>query len=142
MSEPHQDFLTASTSSSLSHKTCPKKRLKYYPVVYSSTESEGEEINEDYREIMKPKINDYIIVKVYGKKSVQKFIANVTDVVSKNNYKVRFMIRCPETKNKFVFSNEDEAIVLNTDIIKILHQPSLNSRLQYYFSDVPNILLF
>ncbi|KAG8175599.1 hypothetical protein JTE90_019411 [Oedothorax gibbosus] len=54
--------------------------------------------------------NDYIIVQVFYKRSICYYVANVTECFE-DAYQTRFMSRCCDTKNKFVFSRECEATV-------------------------------
>lgn len=54
-----------------------------------------------------PKMNKYILANVYGTKTVKKYVANVA-AVNNQKLRVKFMSRCPETKDKFVFSGESE----------------------------------
>lgn len=46
--------------------------------------------------------NDYMIVKVFGRKSASHLVANVTKCL-KGAFQVRFMLKCRDTKNKFTF---------------------------------------
>lgn len=62
----------------------------------------------------------------------------VTKCFKEGSYQIRFMRRCNDTKNKFLFSTEPEACVDKDEIVAILKEPNLvNSRGQYVFEELP-----
>lgn len=82
------------------------------------------------------KLNDYVVVEVLGKKNVKQYLGNVTSL-EEDYFQVRFMKRCPDSKNKFVFTEESEAVVAYDELICILEQPKVNNRFHYIFDAIP-----
>lgn len=81
-----------------------------------------------------PGVNDHVIVSVKGSKSVQYYIANVVKENGDDTYDVKYMLKCSETKNIFVYSDEPNSVIEKGDIISMLPQPQLiNKRGQYLF---------
>lgn len=69
--------------------------------------------------------NHQVIVSVKGSKSVQYYIANVVKVNSDDTYDVKYILKCSETKNIFVCSDELNSVIEKGEIICMLPQPQL-----------------
>ncbi|KAJ8868013.1 hypothetical protein PR048_031822 [Dryococelus australis] len=81
-----------------------------------------QEQNMNYK--IRPNHNDYLIVKVTGTKSVRNYIANVTECISEEEVRVRFMTRCAQTAAKMI-SEEQEFIISSSDIVHVMNQPEV-----------------
>lgn len=103
----------------------PSHKLNYADI-YSSSEE------DDDLPCQKPIINDYVLVRLEGKKCTKHFIA----VVLKENdqeFEVKFLKRVGG--NKFIFPNvEDFSIINFVDVVSVLKQPSLDNRERYVFN--------
>lgn len=79
------------------------------------------------------KTNDYVIVKLSGKKSVRYFLALIVSC-DDQDFTVKYMKKI--SSNKFVFEGEKLWTVLKNDIIGKLNQPTINNRELYIFNDI------
>lgn len=106
----------------------------HYSDVYSS---DPEDENLSATTII-PQINDYVVVKFAGKKSIKHYIGLVLSKDG-NEFSLKYMRRV--TGNKFIFPTIDDiSVVDQSDIVFILKQPDLNNRNYYVFTtDLDNI---
>ncbi|GBM61367.1 hypothetical protein AVEN_112247-1 [Araneus ventricosus] len=78
--------------------------------------------------------NDYVVIKLAGKKSVRFYVGVIISQDAFDEYTVKFMRKCG--KDKFTFpENDDIAEVDLSNIVNVLSQPSLNKREQYVFNE-------
>ncbi|GBM24419.1 hypothetical protein AVEN_192729-1, partial [Araneus ventricosus] len=78
--------------------------------------------------------NDYVVIKLAGKKSVRFYVGVIISQDAFDEYTVKFMRKCG--KDKFTFpENDDIAEVDSSNIVNVLSQPSLNKREQYVFNE-------
>nr|XP_023019709.1 longitudinals lacking protein isoform X6 [Leptinotarsa decemlineata] len=90
---------------------------------------------------LKVKENDYVVVKLCGKKSSKYYIGVVQTILPSNEYSVKFMRKRGE--NKFVFPDiEDVSLVMSNEIITVLDTPVLNNRQQYIFEKLDSKFVF
>lgn len=77
-------------------------------------------------------LGDFVIVEFVTVKSKQRYVGQVFDT-DKNDYEVLFMKK--NTEATFVFPTiEDKSWVGRTQIVKVLSQPTVNSRGHYHFT--------
>jgi hypothetical protein len=108
------------------------KRFKYSEI-YSDDSDDEEKPTK-----LKVKNNDFVVVKVFGKKHTFKLYVACISKCLGHGYQVRFMRRCTDTKNKFIFSSEPESCVNEDEVLTVLKEPSLlNSRGVYVFDNLP-----
>ncbi|GBO09255.1 hypothetical protein AVEN_191868-1 [Araneus ventricosus] len=78
--------------------------------------------------------NDYVVIKLAGKKSVRFYVGVIFSQDAFDEYTVKFMRKCG--KDKFTFpENDDIAELDSSNIVNVLSQPSLNKREQYVFNE-------
>ncbi|GBM07913.1 hypothetical protein AVEN_96523-1 [Araneus ventricosus] len=78
--------------------------------------------------------NDYVVIKLAGKKSVRFYVGVIISQDAFDEYTVKFMRKCG--KDKFTFpENDDIAEVDSSNIVNVLSQPSLNKREHYVFNE-------
>lgn len=101
----------------------------------SDNDSDNE---ENISNMTNPKVNDYIIVKLLGKKKFHYYIALVLKESIKD-LTVKFLKK--SSGNKFTFPDiEDVSIIDFKDVVMVLKQPLVNNRQQYEFSVVDKYL--
>ncbi|GBN52437.1 hypothetical protein AVEN_103988-1 [Araneus ventricosus] len=78
--------------------------------------------------------NDYVVIKLAGKKSVRFYVGVIISQDAFDEYTVKFMRKCG--KDKFTFPEKDDIAEVDLcDIVDVLSQPSLNKREQYVFNE-------
>lgn len=124
-----RDFLNLNITANKQETTLERRSV--YSDIYSDDSDNPEENNV--------KNNDFVVVKVFGRKNTVSLYAGcVTKCFKDGSYQIRFMKRCNDTKDKFLFSTEPEASVNRDEIVAILKQPNLiNARGQYVFEELP-----
>lgn len=107
------------------------QKLKVSEVYTSSSESENENILEHHSSSRrKIKINDYVVAKVFSKKSEKYYIALVLSRKEKD-VQLKFLKKCG---TKFVYPEKDDIAYADiSDIVTVLYQPTVNNRQQYSF---------
>lgn len=110
-----------------------QRRNPIYTAIYGDSDSDPDDPSE-----LNVKVSDFVVVKVFGKKSVNFYAGCVTKCFEEAGYQIRFLRKCNDSKNKFLFSTEPEASVNKDEVVAILKQPNLiNSRGQYVFDQLP-----
>lgn len=105
----------------LNNLSGPSKRLSYSDVYSDDSQEELP---------VKVKVNDYVISKIAGKKSIHNYVGVVTKKFN-DELLVKFM---KKSANKFVFPlTDDISLIELPDIVTVLDQPTVNNRQQYQF---------
>lgn len=102
---------------------------------YSSNNNEFAPITSNTTSVLKKtaEAHDYVILKCYGKKTIQHYVGFIQSYsATENEYKVRFLKRTGTFQ--FVFPEKDTLYDVEPgDICTTLNQPTLNHRNQYTF---------
>ena len=78
--------------------------------------------------------NNYVIIKLAGKKSYKYYVALIISQESYNEFTVNFMRKC--SNGTFVFPEKNNiSEVYLSDVVEVLKQPIMNEREQYVFSE-------
>lgn len=84
------------------------------------------------------KVNDFVLVKLTGKKTTNHYIAIIIAIEHKEEYFVKFLKKSA-VGNYFVFPViEDTSVIPLNDIVTVLDDPTVNCREQYIFK-LPNV---
>ncbi|GBM50647.1 hypothetical protein AVEN_61366-1 [Araneus ventricosus] len=78
--------------------------------------------------------NDYVVIKLAGKKSERFYVGVIISQDAFDEYTVKFMRKCGKDKSTFP-ENDDIAEVGLSNIVNVLSQPSLIKREQYVFNE-------
>ncbi|XP_039281907.1 uncharacterized protein LOC120350874 [Nilaparvata lugens] len=99
-----QMLISEPKSTSSNEQETAQKRRSVYSDIYSDDSDNPEENNV--------KSNDFVVVKVFGRENTVCLYAGCGAKCSEDgSYRIRFMKRCNDTKDKFLFSKEPEACV-------------------------------
>ncbi|GBM47786.1 hypothetical protein AVEN_260070-1 [Araneus ventricosus] len=117
-----------------SYKGQKKKRKKKKNRRNSFSDKDSDSNNPPANAIKNIFQNDYVVIKLAGKKSVRFYVGVIFSQDAFDEYTVKFMRKCG--KDKFTFpENDDIAELDSSNIVNVLSQPSLNKREQYVFNE-------
>ncbi|GBM46251.1 hypothetical protein AVEN_224817-1 [Araneus ventricosus] len=109
-------------------------KLKYSDVYSSDSFSDSDSNNLPANAIKNIVQNDYVVIKLAGKKSERFYVGVIISQDAFDEYTVKFMRKCGKDKSTFP-ENDDIAEVGSSNIVNVLSQPSLNKREQYVFNE-------
>ncbi|XP_072384718.1 uncharacterized protein [Diabrotica undecimpunctata] len=122
-------------------KFTQRKRVQYKDIYSSDSDSDEMTINESKtpktKYSIRPKLNNFIVVKLSSKKYSKNFVGLVINIDKEYNYTVKFLKKIH--KYKFVFPKKEDVSTISLDeVVCILTSPDLNKREQYIFSSLPS----
>ncbi|KAG5900266.1 hypothetical protein JTB14_000793 [Gonioctena quinquepunctata] len=104
---------------------------------YEDVYPEQQQQTANNKKIIIPEVkeNDYVVVKLCGKKSTKYYVGLVQSALPSHELSVKFMKKCGQ--NKFIFPElEDISLVMSAEVIAVLDTPVLNNRHQYIFENI------
>lgn len=113
------------------------KRI-HYSDVYSSDEDSSSEHHTSRICSLLPNRNDYVVVRLTGKKVMKHFVGVVLEIDLNKELTVKFLKKCGP--NKFLFPDKDDiSLVMPSEIVCVLSTPSLNKIKEYTFPNLPKL---
>lgn len=110
----------------------PKPSRLHYSDVYSS----DDEIQN--KRSFSPTADDYVVVRLRGKKVVKNFVGFVLRIDDNEELTVKFMKKCGF--NRFIFPDKDDtSVVMPDEIVCVLNSPCLNKKDEYSFTNLPKL---